>query len=150
MKDRNGKDIHFDISKVYLKFSDIHGRGVFAKHPIDLGDTIEVFPLTPCAFRTHYQGDPTIMHYAWVRDNCPCDECKKHGFQMYLSSGYANMYNHQEPDKCNARIEIEHKDLYGKVIANKTIKIDEEIVIYYGPNFSFPKGEVINHENSPR
>ena len=48
------------------------------------------------------------------------------------------------------RFDINFKELYGKVIAKHTIKIDEEILVYYGPNFNYPKGEVINHEDSPR
>ena len=140
----------FDSSKVCVKFSDIHGRGVFAKQPIDMGEEIELFPLTPSKFRTNYQGDPVVIHYGFVNDACDCDECKAHGFIIYLSSGYANMYNSQPPEKCNADFEIDFKQLYGKVIAKHTIKIDEEIVVYYGPNFNYPAGEIINHEDSPR
>lgn len=143
-------DLKFDSSKVCVKFSDIHGRGVFTKQPIELNEVIEIFPLTPCVFRTNYQGDPTVIHYGFVNDNCPCEECKKHGPQIYLSSGYGNMYNHQEAETCNARLEIDFNELYGKVIANKTIKIDEEIVIDYGPNYNFPQGKITNHEDSPR
>ena len=74
-------DIKYDNTKVYIQFSDVHGRGVFAKNP---------------------------------------------------------------------RFEINYKELYGKVIANKVIKIDEEILVDYGPHYSFPKGKMTNHEDSPR
>jgi hypothetical protein len=148
--DKKPLDITYDNTKVYVKFSDIHGRGVFAKKPIELNEIVEIFPLTPCIFRTNYQGDPTVMHYGFVNDACSCEECQKHGPLIYLSSGYANMYNHQEPETSNARLEINFKELYGKVIATKTTKIDEEIVIDYGPNYNFPKGKITNHEDSPR
>ena len=143
------KIIKFDSSKVYVKFSDIHGRGVFAKEPIDMHDQIELFPITPCIFRTNYQGDPTVIHYGFINDTCDCDDCKKHGFLIHNSSGYGNMYNHQHPDSCNARYEINYKELYGQVFATKTIAMDEEITIYYGPNYNFPQGEIMNHEDSP-
>jgi SET domain-containing protein len=146
----NLPDIKYDNTKVYVQFSDVHGRGVFAKNPIELHDVIETFPITPCLFRTNYQGDPTVIHYSFVNDACHCEECNKHGPLIYLSSGYANMYNHQDPESSNARFEINFKELYGKVIANKTIKIDEEILVDYGPHYSFPKGKVTNHEDSPR
>lgn len=143
-------NMRFENTKVYVKFSDIHGRGGFASKPIDLHEVIETFPLVPSVFRTNYQGDPVVIHYSFINDACPCEDCKKHGNVIYLSSGYANMYNHQEAEYANARFEINYKELYGKIIATKTIKIDEEIVVYYGPNYSFPEGQVINHEDSPR
>ena len=143
-------DTIFTNDKVYVKFSDIHGRGVFAKKPIEGHEVIEQFPLTPSMFRTNYQGDPTVIHYSFINEACKCEECKKHGWLIYLSAGYASMYNHQDADTSVARFELNFKELYGKVIATRTIKIDEEITVYYGPNYSFPKGEVINHEDSPR
>lgn len=140
----------FDCSKVYVQFSDVHGRGVFAKEPIDAGDVIEKFPLTPAIFRTNYQGDPVVIHYSFINDTCNTEECKKHGYMIYLSSGYSDMYNHQSAEGVNARFEINFKQLYGEVIATHTIKKDEEILVDYGPNYNFPQGEVINHEDSPR
>ena len=146
----NLPDIVYDNTKVYVKFSDVHGRGVFAKEPTEMHTVLEVFPITPCVFRTNYQGDPTVIHYSFINEGCPCEECKKHGPLIYLSSGYANMYNHQDGESLNARFEINFKELYGKIIATKTIKKDEEIFVNYGPNYTFPKGEITNHEDSPR
>ena len=147
----HSKDIpDFDSEGVYVKFSDINGRGVFAKETFAMHEVLETFPLTPCVFRTNYQGDPTVIHYSFINDACHCEDCKKHGHVIYLSSGYGNMYNHQDAETCNARLEMNYKELYGQVIATKTIKKDTEVTIYYGPTFNFPKGEVINHEDSPR
>tara|TARA_B100002019_G_C21167295_1_gene546539 strand:- start:490 stop:969 length:480 start_codon:yes stop_codon:yes gene_type:complete len=146
----NTSEINFDSSKVCVKFSDIHGRGVFAKETFDMHTVLEVFPITPCVFRTNYQGDPTVVHYSFINDACDCEECQKHGFLIHLSSGYGNMYNHQHPENCNARLEINYKELYGKVIAIKTIRMNEEITVYYGPQYNFPEGEIIQHEDSPR
>ena len=140
----------FDCSKVYVKFSDVHGRGVFAKEPVDAGDIIEKFPLTPTVFRTNYQGDPVIIHYCFVNDACDSEECNKHGYMIYLSSGYANIYNSQPAEKCNATFSLNWKELYGTVTAKRPIKIDEEVFVWYGPNYQFPQGEIINHEDSPR
>jgi len=144
------QQIVFDSSKVYVKFSDTHGRGVFAKQPIELGEKIEIFPITPASFRTNYQGDYTFIHYAFINDACKCEECKRHGYIVYISSGYANMYNHQVSPKNNAKFHLEYKELYGYVKASRTIKVDQEIFVDYGPQFKFPEGEIINHENSPQ
>ena len=142
-------NIRFDSSKVYVKFSNVHGRGVFAKEPIEAGSYIEIFPLTPASFRTKYQGDFNFVHYAFVNSACPCEECKRHGYLIYISSGFANMYNHQTPPKNNAKFIMDYKNLCGKVEALKIIKKDEEILVDYGPKFSFPDGEIINHDAPP-
>ena len=40
--DKKPLDITYDNTKVYVKFSDIHGRGVFAKKPIELNEIVEI------------------------------------------------------------------------------------------------------------
>lgn len=141
-------NINFDSSNIYVGKSDIHLRGVFAKEDMASNTTIEVFPITPTFFRTKYQADPQILSYGFINDGCPCKECAKHGYVIYLASGFGSMYNHQpEP---NAKIELNYRDLYGKIIAKKSIRKDEEIFITYPSTFLFPNGVVVNHEDSPR
>ena len=136
------KKIEFNSSKVYVKFSDTHGRGVFAKQPIEIGETVEIFPITPASFRTHYQGDINFLQYGFVNKSCHCEECKRHGNVVYISSGYGNMYNHQTSPKNNANFNIDYSNLCGKVEAIKVIKKDEEIRFLYlgaytGHGYSF-------------
>jgi hypothetical protein len=141
-------NINYDSSNVYVGKSEIHLRGVFAKKDMEFNTAIEVFPITPTFFRTKYQADPQILSYGFVNDGCPCKECQKHGYVIYLSSGYGSMYNHQP--ESNARLELNYKDLYGKIIAKKHIRKDEEIFISYPSTALFHNGVVTNHENPPR
>jgi hypothetical protein len=140
--------IDYDSTNVYVGKSEVHLRGVFAKKDMEFNTIVEVFPITPTFFRTKYQADPQILSYGFINSGCPCQECKKHGYVIYLSSGYGSMYNHQP--ESNARIELNYKDLYGKIIAKKPIRKDEEIFISYPSTALFHNGVVINHENSPR
>jgi len=140
--------IDYDSTNVYVGKSDVHLRGVFAKTDMELNTVAEVFPITPTFFRTKYQADPQILSYGFVNGGCPCKECQKHGYVIYLSSGYGSMYNHQP--QSNARIELNYKDLYGKIITTKRIHKDEEIFITYSSTELFHNGVVTNHENSPR
>lgn len=140
--------IDYDSTKVQVKLSDIHARGVFAKQDIAMKEAIEIFPLTPSSFRTKYQGDVQVLAYGFINHTCPCEECKKHGYLIYLSSGYGNMYNHQ-PNP-NAILDLDFKNLYGTIKAIKEIKKGEEIVISYASTFLFQEGMVLNHENNPR
>lgn len=141
-------DIAYDSSNIYVGKSEIHLRGVFAKKDMEFNTVVEVFPITPTFFRTKYQADPQILSYSFINDGCPCQECKKHGYVIYLSSGFGSMYNHQP--ESNARVELNYKDLYGKIIAKKFIHKDTEIFLSYPSTSLFHNGVVINHENSPR
>lgn len=140
--------IDYDSTNVYVGKSEVHLRGVFAKKHMEFNTVVEAFPITPTFFRTKYQADPQILSYSFINEGCPCQECKKHGYVIYLPHGYASMYNHQP--ESNARIELNYKDLYGKIIAKKSIHKDEEIFISYPSTALFHNGVVTNHENSPR
>ena len=140
--------IDYDSTNVYVGKSEVHLRGVFAKKDMGFNTTVEVFPITPTFFRTKYQADPQILSYSFINEGCPCQECKKHGYVIYLPHGYGSMYNHQP--ESNARIELNYKDLYGKVIAKKPIRQNEEIFITYPSTVLFHNGVVVNHEDHPR
>ena len=140
-------DIKYDCSKVYIKLSEVHARGVFAKEDIKYNDVIEIFPITPSYYRTKYQGDAQVIAYGFVNHACHCEECKRHGYLIYISSGYGNMYNHQ-PD-FNASYEINFQQLYGTIRAVKPIEKDEEIFINYSSTYLFQNGLVTNYENPP-
>jgi len=125
---------------VYVSESKIHGIGVFAKRDIKTTEIIEVFPIIPLPFRTHYQGDGRVIDYSVIKQ-CPCEECKKHGLLIFLRLGYGGIYNHQ--DNPNAELSMDYAKTIGICKAIKNINKDEEIFINYGPNFHFMNGKNI-------
>lgn len=131
--------IVYESDKVYSKKSDIHGLGVFAKKSIKSSETIEVFPIIPLSFRTSYQGDGRVIDYSVVKQ-CDCEECKRHGYVIFLRLGYGGLYNHQ--DNFNAELIMDYKNLIGTCKAISNIDIDDEIVINYGINYRFPNGKI--------
>jgi hypothetical protein len=132
--------ILFHSDNVYVSESKIHGIGVFAKKNLTIRENIEVFPIVPLPFRTHYQGDGRVIDYSVVKQ-CPCEECKKHGLLIFLRLGYGGIYNHQ--DNPNAELSMDYAKTMGICKAIKNINKDEEIFINYGPNFHFMNGKNI-------
>lgn len=132
------QEIECSSELVYVKASEVHGIGVFSRRNFGIGDTIEVFPLVPLYFRTHYQGDTRILEYS-VAKKCECEECKRHGEVLCLRLGYGGIYNHQ--DSPNAEIVIDYTQLIGKCKAIKPISAHEEIFISYGVLYQFPEGK---------
>jgi|694.fasta_scaffold28812_9 hypothetical protein len=132
------KDILFSSKNLSVRPSQIHGIGVFADKDFYPEETVEVFPIIPLSFRTHYQGDARVLDYSAVK-YCECEECKKHGYVIFMRFGYGGIYNHQ--DKPNAKLFIDYGDYYGKCIADSHIKAGDEIFIDYGPNYIFREGK---------
>jgi SET domain-containing protein len=139
---RNGNPeiqvVDYDNTKIYIKQSSIHGIGVFAKEIIKKDDIIEVFPIVPMSFRTHYQGDARIVDYSTIRF-CECEECKRHGYVIFMRFGYGGLYNHQ--DNHNAFLAIDYNQFYGKCVATTDIEKDDEIFINYGDQYVFREGK---------
>lgn len=132
------QNVIFSSENLLVKPSQIHGIGVFAKKDFDPEETIEIFPIIPLSFRTYYQGDARILDYSAVK-YCECEECKKHGYVIFMRFGYGGLYNHQ--DKPNAKLYIDYTEYYGRCIANSHIKSGSEIFIDYGPNYIFREGK---------
>lgn len=133
----------FFSGHIYVQNSDVHGRGVFANKLFSKDEIIEIFPLSPLAFRTRYQGDYGILTYGFINDKCPCEECKRHGNVIYLGMGYSSIYNHQ--DSPNAQLSIDFSKLTGSVTALKNIEKDSEIFIKYTDDHPFFNGKVMLH-----
>lgn len=123
---------------VYVNKSSVHGIGVFASKSFQPTEIIEVFPIIPLYFRTHYQGDARVIDYCVVK-NCECEECKRHGAVLYLRLGYGGIYNHQ--DENNAEITIDYKNLLGICRATRNIQVNDEVFINYGLSYRFPEGK---------
>lgn len=118
--------------------SSVHGLGVFAEQNFNKNDIIEKFPIVPMSFRTHYQGDARVLDYGAVKF-CECEECKKHGYVIFLRLGYGSLYNHQ--DNHNAALYINYNEFYGECRAEKNINAGEEIFVNYGDKYIFQEGK---------
>lgn len=132
------KDILCSSRYLSVRPSQIHGIGVFAEKDFKKDEIIEVFPVIPLSFRTHYQGDARVLDYSAIK-YCECEECKKHGYVIFMRFGYGGLYNHQ--DTPNAKLFIDYGEYYGKCIADSNIKAGSEIFIDYGPNYIFREGK---------
>ena len=136
----------FGTDKIYIRRNKTEGKGVFAKEDIKAHDLIERFSLIPLHYRTLYQGDNSLLRHAIVRDDCPCEECKKHGSSMYIAQGYASAYTYADDNRINAEYKITYEKYYGLVLAVKDIKKDQEIIVpamqsYHYKNFVLPQLE---------
>lgn len=120
-------------SKIILKKSEIHGRGVFATKDIDIDELVERCPLVPLGFRSRYHSDPQIYNYLYSQPPCDCKECQSHGFIFHMVLGYGMIYNHQ--DNANTIWKFNWANGYADVIANKPIKCDDEIFVDYGSKY---------------
>jgi len=128
---------------IYVKSSRTHGFGVFAKRHINKGEILEECPVIFLADRERYQHDKQIIRYAFRQSGCECEECVKHGPQMFLLTGYGSLYNHSENPNAileggfSNREDLEEKEgleINGRlqfIIASEDIEKDEEIFINY-------------------
>lgn len=148
--DKKIEDMVFNHTDVYVKKSGVHGLGVFANKNFKLNDIIEIFPMLPLSFRTKYQADQVVYQYAYVNYTCECNECKRHGYLIYLPMGYGNLYNHQEGTQTNAKINTYFENFYAEVVAIQPIEKDSEIFLNYGLRYLFKDGKILNHENITR
>jgi len=118
---------------ISVRPSQINGRGVFAEKNYVRGDVIETFPLIPLAFRLRYVGDPVLISNSFINTLCSCDDCKAHGYQIYLGGGCSMYYNHQKSH--NAVLHMNWSKYYGEFHADTVIQAGEEISIDYGKNY---------------
>ncbi len=98
--------------KIEVRSSPIHGRGVFAKQVIKVGERIGRYtgPLT----------EQDGMHVFWVE--------YEDGWRGYQGRGRLRFLNH----RANPNAEFEGLDLF----AVKPIHAEEEITIHYGEDWA--------------
>ena len=126
-------DIEYEGSRVKVKRSRVHGRGVFAKETILANELIERFPIVPMAFRVRYHGDTMLLSSTLIHTTCPCEECKQHGWKMYMQGGYGMFYNHQDTN--NAIVRVHWDMLYAEIKAINAIPEGTEVYVHYGNNY---------------
>jgi hypothetical protein len=123
----------YSPSKVIIKPSSIHGRGIFSTQDIQEGEIVERCPMVPLGFRSRYHNDPQIYKYLYSQPTCPCNECKNHGFIFHMVLGYGMLYNHQ--DNANTEWKFDFPNSFADVVAIKDIKSGEEIFVDYGTKY---------------
>ena len=126
-------EIEYEGSRVKVERSKVHGRGVFAKETILANELIERFPIVPMAFRVRYHGDPMLLSSTLIHTTCPCEECKTHGWKMYMQGGCGMFYNHQDTN--NAVVRVHWDMLYAELKAINSIPAGKEIYVHYGNNY---------------
>lgn len=146
MDDQKNIDIEFiNPSKIIIRLSELHGRGVFATKDIEVDEIIERCPLVPLGFRSRYHSDPQLYRYLYSQPLCPCTECQNHGFIFHMVLGYGMIYNHQDSPNAIWKFNWEHS--YADIIANKDIKAGSEIFVSYGSKY-FHNREKIELDNA--
>jgi hypothetical protein len=134
-------DVEFySPSKVIIKPSTIHGRGVFVTQDISEGELVERCPMVPLGFRSRYHTDPQIYNYLYSQPLCDCRECALHGFFFHMILGYGMLYNHQ--DDANTTWKFDYNKSFADVVANRDIKADSEIFVDYGVKYFYNKEKI--------
>lgn len=131
-------ELFFTPTKIIVRDSTIHGRGVFAIEEIKQGDLIERCPMLKLDFPSKYHCDLKILDYTFAR---PSDaNWQDHGWDLYMIMGYGMMYNHQ--DIPNANISFDYNLNTADITAIRDIKPNSEIYISYGPMYFLNKKKI--------
>lgn len=144
-KDPNAPLEFVKSPKVYIDYSLVGGRGIFALEDIKEGDLIERCILVPMELRSNDQKDRAVWTYCYTKPLCDCSICKEHGFLFYMVLGYGMIYNHQDDN--NAEMIFDHKNYYVDIKALKNISKDQEVFVYYGKSYFNSRPKVIIDNN---
>lgn len=121
--------------------------GVFAKRNFSKGELIECSPIFQLGWRSNYHRDPVINQYAFTHNrHCQCNECKTHGFNYYISLGYASIYNSKKDNDADWFVSPKHRAWF--LVAVKDIKRGNEIFTYYGDAYDMNRYQ--NKSNTPK
>ena len=120
--------------KIYIaKSKDTKGYGVFAAEDIRSGDVLEEAPFVRTAYRTKDLMHDQIKQILYPLP-CQCDTCKHRGQNLVLSSGYIQMYNHNNDS--DVKFEWNKEARVITVRAIKNIPEGQEIFHSYGPMYN--------------
>lgn len=130
-----GKGI--SIPHLEIKASSIPnaGLGVFAKKDFETEEIIEFCHSVVLDWRMKYQADPKIKQYAYGA-NCGCNECKIHGQQVIIPSGFGLIYNSANSlEERNCGFTSISSSKLMVFFAVKPITAGEEILTWWGQNY---------------
>lgn len=107
---------------IYVAGTKKMGRGVFTKHAIDAGVTVEIAPVIVMSAEDRNHLDKTLLHnyiFEWGDDSKQC----------VMALGLIPLYNHSYESNC------EYEMYFGKQVmrvkTTRAIKAGEELFINY-------------------
>lgn len=109
--------------KIYVDKSPVHGWGVFAAQQIQSGEVIEECPVLTLPINKG-EVTPLLIDY---RFNWPQGD---EWTEQVVAFGYGSLYNHSENANAYWVSNLENKTFL--FIANRDIRPNEEIFIWYG------------------
>lgn len=110
------------VTKVHVRRSPIHGRGVFAVGPLSRSSVVEACPaLVLPTDDIRDNGTLSFYVYDWGDG------------RVALALGYGSLYNHSESP--NAYAEIDHVRQMIIIKALRRIEAGEEVTLNYGEDY---------------
>jgi len=104
------------------------GYGVFAKHPIRQGETLEVTPFIEMPSKFVFDQGPNILQNYVFTSHC------KPGHVLVVF-GYGSMYNHsKKKQNVYYRINGRNENRFLDFVAMENIPVGAELLINYGPD----------------
>jgi hypothetical protein len=137
------KDLQVMQSKTIDNYANL---GVFAKRNFSENELIECSPIFKLDWRSKYQKDSSVMQYAFTTNTkCQCNECKTHGYNLYICLGYASIYNSKKDPDASWFLSPQHRAWF--LVATKDIKRGNEIFTFYGNGYNM---DYYNKPNRPQ
>lgn len=118
--------------KLAIRKSPLNGYGVFATEDITQGEIIEEAVFVRTQYRNKDLVYPEIRQICYTFP-CECDQCKHRGNNFLLSSGYIQIYNHDEDHDVNLEFLLAERII--RVRAIKDIPKDKEVFHNYGVQY---------------
>jgi hypothetical protein len=133
------KELNIGISNQFIEMKKSNipnaGIGIFAKKNFRVDEIIEKCHMIILDRRLTFPHDPQVNRYVYGC-HCDCQECKKYGHKAAISLGFGSIYNTAlNAEDANAKYYINIHTPVQIVICKKPIKVGEEILVYYGPNY---------------
>ena len=111
------------------------GLGVFAKTDFAVNDIIEFCHSIVLDWKARYVHISKIKQYAY-HHLCGCEECKRHGADVVLPTGYGMIYNSANSgEEKNCQFTILSSLNLMVFSAVKEIKTGEEILTWWGQGY---------------
>lgn len=107
------QEVRLFQNQIYVKASPIHGLGVFAGKDIQAGEKIE-----ECYSIQVSKNNPAFNNFVYKFES-----------QAWLPLGYGSIYNHSQYYNADYLFDSANATLI--IIAERDIKKDEEILVYY-------------------
>lgn len=118
--------------KLAVRKSPLNGYGVFAREDIEEGEIVEEAVSVRTAYRNKDLVYPEIRQMCYTYP-CDCETCKYRGQNFLLSTGFIQVYNHD--DDPDVRFEYLLIERIIRVIAMKRIPKDKEVFHNYGGTY---------------